>query len=310
LDDISRRTVTSSSEQTKGTWYTALAYALWGFFPIYWKFLGGISALQLTCHRIVWSFAVLVMMIAGSNGWHVLRQAISARRSVAVYSVAAVVIALNWLIFVWAVEIGQIVQISLGYFVNPLLSVVLGVLFFRERLRPLQWVSVVLAGVAVLYLTIAVGAVPWIGLSLAAAFGTYGLLKKIAPLGAVHGLTLETGILVLPAAAWLAAEEAAGRGALFHSGTVRDLLMFGAGPVTTFPLLLFAAGVRRIPLSVVGMLQYINPTMQILTAVFVYHEPFSRAQLIGFSLVWAALALFAVESYLARWWPQLAITDI
>jgi chloramphenicol-sensitive protein RarD len=297
------------NEETKGSWYTALAYALWGFFPIYWKFLAGISVLQLTCHRIVWSFVVLAAMLTGANGWRAMRLAVRSWRTIGVYSLAALVIALNWLIFVWAVEIARIVEISLGYFINPLLSVVLGVIFFRERLRLLQWVSVLIAGAAVLYLTIAVGRLPWIALSLAAAFGTYGVLKKIAPLGAVHGLTLETGILFLPAAAWLGIEELRGTGALFHAGWVRDALMLGAGPVTTFPLLLFAAGVQRIPLSVVGMLQYINPTMQVLTAVFLYHEPFSRVQLIGFSLVWCALALFAVESYLSRFWPQLAVTD-
>jgi chloramphenicol-sensitive protein RarD len=297
------------NEETKGSWYTALAYALWGFFPIYWKFLAGISVLQLTCHRIVWSFVVLAAMLTGANGWRAMRLAVRSWRTIGVYSLAALVIALNWLIFVWAVEIARIVEISLGYFINPLLSVVLGVIFFRERLRLLQWVSVLIAGAAVLYLTIAVGRLPWIALSLAAAFGTYGVLKKIAPLGAVHGLTLETGILFLPAAAWLGIEELRGTGALFHAGWVRDALMLGAGPVTTFPLLLFAAGVQRIPLSVVGMLQYINPTMQVLTAVFLYHEPFSRVQLIGFSLVWCALALFAVESYLARFWPQLAVSD-
>jgi chloramphenicol-sensitive protein RarD len=297
------------NEETKGSWYTALAYALWGFFPIYWKFLAGISVLQLTCHRIVWSFVVLAAMLTGANGWRAMRLAVRSWRTIGVYSLAALVIALNWLIFVWAVEIARIVEISLGYFINPLLSVVLGVIFFRERLRLLQWVSVLIAGAAVLYLTIAVGRLPWIALSLAAAFGTYGVLKKIAPLGAVHGLTLETGILFLPAAAWLGIEELRGTGALFHAGWVRDALMIGAGPVTTFPLLLFAAGVQRIPLSVVGMLQYINPTMQVLTAVFLYHEPFSRVQLIGFSLVWCALALFAVESYLARFWPQLAVSD-
>jgi len=311
LDEIvSLPAVTSASEHTKGTWYTALAYGLWGFFPIYWKLLAGIPALQLTCHRILWSCVVLVIMIAGSNQWREFRRAIHSRRIVGVYTVAAIVIALNWLIFVWAVEIGQIVQISLGYFINPLLSVVLGVVFFHERLRFVQWVSVALAATAVLYLTIAAGTLPWIALSLAGAFGTYGVMKKIAPLGAVHGLTLETGILVLPAAAWLVLEEMAGKGALFHAGTLRDALMIGAGPVTTFPLLLFASGVQRIPLSMVGMLQYINPTLQILTAVFLYHEPFSRAQLIGFGLVWTALGLLAVESYLTRWWPQLAVTDV
>ena len=300
----------SASQQSKGAWYAALAYAIWGFFPIYWKFLSRVSALQLTCHRIVWSCVVLLILIARSNEWRTLSVAIQSPRVVAIYTVAAIVIAVNWLIFVWAVSVGQIVQISLGYFINPLLSVVLGVVFFRERLRQLQWISVGLAFAGVLYLTIAVGAPPWIALSLAVSFGTYGLMKKIAPLSAVQGLALETAILFPPAAAYLIASELAGTGAFLHSGLVRDLLMFAAGPVTTFPLLLFAAGVRRIPLSLVGMLQYINPTMQALIAVFIYHEPFTRVQLLGFGLVWMALALFAVDGYLTHRWPQLGVTEV
>lgn len=300
----------SASEQTKGAWYAALAYAVWGFFPIYWKFLSGISPLQLTCHRIVWSFLVLFILISRSNEWQVLWAALRSPRVVGIYTVAAITIAVNWLIFVWAVSVQQIVQTSLGYFINPLLSVVLGVVFFRERLRHLQWVSVSLAAAGVLYLTIALGTPPWIALSLAASFGTYGLMKKIAPLSALQGLALETAILFPPAAAYLISAELAGNGALLHSGLLRDLLMFGAGPVTTFPLLLFAAGVRRIPLSLVGMLQYINPTMQALIAVFIYHEPFTRVQLIGFGLVWAALALFAVEGYVTHRWSQLGVTEV
>jgi chloramphenicol-sensitive protein RarD len=287
-----------------------VAYALWGFFPIYWKFLPGISALQLTCHRIVWSCVVLFMLLGRSNEWSAFWVAARSARVVGVYAVAALAIAANWLIFVWAVNVGQIVQTSLGYFINPLLSVVLGVLVFGERLRPLQWVSVGLAAGGVLYLTIALGTPPWIALSLAASFGTYGVVKKIAPLSAVQGLALETGILFVPAAAYLISVELAGRGALMHSGRARDMLMFGAGPVTTLPLLLFAAGVRRIPLSLVGMLQYINPTMQILIAILIYHEPFTRVQLVGFGLVWAALALFAIDGYVTHRWPQLGVTDV
>jgi chloramphenicol-sensitive protein RarD len=300
----------SASEQTKGAWYAALAYVVWGFFPIYWKFLSGISALQLTCHRIVWSGVVLLILIARSKEWRALSTAIRTPRVAGIYAVAAIVIAVNWLIFVWAVSAEQIVQTSLGYFINPLLSVVLGVVFFRESLRYLQWVSVALAAAGVLYLTIALGAPPWIALSLAASFGTYGLMKKIAPLSAVQGLALETAILFPPAAAYLISAELAGSGALLHSGLLRDLLLVAAGPLTTFPLLLFAAGVRRIPLSLIGMLQYINPTMQALTAVFIYHEPFTRVQLVGFGLVWAALALFAVEGYVTHRWPQFGVTEV
>jgi len=300
----------SSSTQSKGAWYVGLAYVVWGFFPIYWKALVGISALQLISHRIVWSFLMLIVMIARSAEFLVLWQAMRSPRVALIYTVAAVAIASNWLIFVWAVGINQIVQISLGYFINPLLSVVFGMVVFHERLRRLQWVSVALAAAGVVYLTIALDAVPWIALSLAASFGIYGLMKKLAPLGAVQGLTVETGILFLPAAVYLIVEEVAGRAAFMHAKPLQNILMLGAGPLTTLPLLMFAAGVRRIPLSLVGMLQYVNPTLQITIGVMLYKEPFTRIQLEGFGLVWGALALFAIEGYVTRRWPRLGVTDV
>ncbi len=299
-----------SSEHTKGAWYVGLAYAFWGFFPIFWKALVGISSLQLISHRIVWSFLVLLAMVAKSNDWGGLWQAIRAPRVLGVYTVAAVVIAFNWLIFVWAVGINQIVQISLGYFINPLLSVVLGMAVFHERLRRVQWISVALAAAGVVYLTLALRTVPWIALSLGGSFAIYGLMKKVAPLGPVRGLTLETGILFAPAAVFLVVEQLAGRAAFPNSGPLRDTLMLASGPVTMLPLLMFAAGVQRIPLSLVGMLQYVNPTLQISIGVLLYDEPFTRIQLVGFGLVWSALALFAIEGYSTRRWPQLGVTDV
>ena len=283
---------------------------MWGFFPIYWKALAGISALQLICHRIVWSFLLLAAMVAGSRELRTSLQAMRSARVVGIYTVAGLAIATNWLIFVWAVGVNQIVQISLGYFVNPLLSVVIGMVIFHERLRPLQWISVALAAAGVLYLTVALAALPWIALSLAATFATYGLMKKLAPLGPVQGLALETGTLFVPAVLYLIAEGVAGRGAFMHAGPVRNVMMLLSGPVTALPLLLFSAGVRRIPLSLVGMLQYINPTLQITIGVMLYREPFTRVQVIGFSLVWSALALFAAEGYVTKRWPQLGVTDV
>lgn len=300
----------SSPKQSKAAWYVGLSYALWGFFPIYWKALAGISSLQLISHRIVWSFLLLAAMVARSQDFSVLWHAMQSPRVVGIYTVAAVAIATNWLIFVWAVSANQIVQISLGYFINPLLSVLFGMIVFHERLRRLQWMSVLLAAGGVLYLTVALDAVPWIALSLAATFGTYGLMKKLAPLGPVHGLAFETGLLFLPAVLYLMVEQFAGRGAFMHAGPLRDALMLVSGPVTTLPLLMFAAGVRRIPLSLVGMLQYINPTLQITIGVMLYNEPFTRVQLIGFGLVWSALALFALEGYVTRRTPQLGVTDV
>ena len=253
---------------------------------------------------------MLVILIARSQEFGVLWRALQSPRIVGIYTAAAIAIATNWLIFIWAVNLGQIVQISLGYFINPLLSVLLGMVVFHERLRPLQWMSVALAAAGVIYLTVALDALPWIALTLAASFGIYGLMKKLAPLGPVQGLTFETGLLFIPAAIFLIVEELAGRGAFMHSGSLKNLLMLGAGPITTLPLLMFAAGVRRIPLSLVGMLQYINPTMQITIGVMLYDEPFTRVQLVGFGLVWSALALFAMEGYATRRWPQLGVTDV
>ena len=307
MDD---RLLTGALGPHRGAWYVGLSYTLWGFFPIYWKALAGISALQLICHRIVWSFLLLAAMVVRSQELRASWQAMRSPRVFGIYTVAGVAIATNWLIFVWAVSVNQIVQISLGYFINPLLSVLFGVVVFHERLRRLQWVSVALAGAGVMYLTVTLGALPWIALSLAATFGTYGLMKKLAPLGPVEGLALETGILFAPAALYLAVEALAGRGAFMHSGPLRDTLMLASGPVTALPLLLFAAGVRRIPLSLVGMLQYINPTLQITIGVMVYGEPFTRIQLVGFGLVWTALALFALEGYATKRWPQLGVTDV
>ena len=299
-----------SSKQSRAAWYVGFSYAFWGFFPIYWKALAGLSSLQLICHRIVWSFLILGAMIGRSQEFPLLWRAMQSRRTVGIYTVAALAIATNWLIFVWAVTASQIVEISLGYFINPLLSVLLGMVVFHEQLRRLQWLSVALAAAGVLYLTVALGALPWIALSLAATFATYGLMKKLAPLGPVQGLALETGILFGPAAIYLVVEQLAGRGAFLGAGPLRSGLMILSGPVSTLPLLLFAAGVRRIPLSLVGMLQYINPTMQITIGVLLYKEPFTRAQFVGFGLVWSALAIFAIEGYVTRRTPQLVVTDV
>ena len=280
-------------ELRRGAWYTGLAYTVWGFFPIYWKFLAALPALQLTCHRIVWSSVFLLALTARAKDRSELSRALRSPRVAGLYAAAAVTIAFNWLMYVLAVSLGEIVQTSLGYFISPLLSVVLGVVAFGERLRKMQWLSVCLAAAGVVYLATAAGKLPWIGLVLAGSFAVYGALKKFAPLTAVAGLTLETSILLVPAAAYLIAAEIGGRGALFHSGPLRDALMLGAGPVTTVPLLLFAAGVRRMSLSIAGMLQYISPTIQLMIATLVYKEPFTRVQLTGFALVWSALAIFA-----------------
>jgi chloramphenicol-sensitive protein RarD len=283
----------------KGVWYAICAYTIFGFFPLYWKMLERMSALQTVSHRIVWSCAVLLVLTIVSGRWPAFRSAVRSRRAIALYAAAALVISINWFIYIWAVNAGFVVQTALGYFINPLVSVLLGVVLLRERLRRAQWIAIGLALAGVIYLTLNYRTPPWIALSLAGTFGTYGLLKKTAPLDALQGLTVETSVLFLPALGYLAFENHAGRGAFAHTGPLLALVMMGAGPVTTVPLLLFAAAARRIPLSLMGMLQYINPTIQFLLGIFLYKEPFTRSQFAGFACVWAALVLFAGEGYVA-----------
>ena len=282
----------------KGILYGIGAYVCWGFFPIYWKSLHQVPAIQLIGHRIFWSFLLLFAVILFTRQWGEFRQTINAK-VIRVYSVAAVLIGINWFVYVWAVNKDYIVETSLGYFINPLLSVLLGVIFLKERLRPAQWIPVILASLGVAYLSFVYGRLPSIALILSVSFGLYGLVKKISPLGPLHGLTIETGILCLPALVYLIFVQTNNTGAFLHNGLTSDLLMIGAGVVTTIPLLMFATAARLIPLWVVGLLQYIAPTLQFIIGVFIYKEPFSRDQLIGFAIVWTALIIFLVENYLA-----------
>jgi chloramphenicol-sensitive protein RarD len=289
-----------------GFWSGVAAYTIWGLVPLYWKLLKHVPAIQVLGHRIVWSLAVLIVLVAvlrrGGRRSRDGRAALSSvsPRVVGLYAIAAALIATNWFLYIYAVNAGFIVETSLGYYITPLVNVLFGVLFFHERMRPAQWVSIVLATTGVVQLTFAYGALPWIAFGLAASFGSYGLAKKKAPLDAVEGLTLETAILAPLAIGYLVFLHRAGEGAFLRSGTTSDALMIGGGVVTTVPLLLFAAAVRTVPLSVIGILQYIGPTLQFLLGVFVYHEPFSRSQLIGFSIVWAALVIYAGDGLRAR----------
>lgn len=284
----------------KGILYAFGAYLTWGLFPIYWKWLHQVPALQLLSHRIVWSFILLAGVLFITRDWQKFRALASDGKVIRIYLVAAVLIGVNWLTYVWAVNAGYIVETSLGYFINPLLSVLMGVIFLRERLRPLQWLPVGLAAVGVTYLTVVYGRLPWIALTLAFSFAFYGLVKKMAPLSSLYGIALETGLLFLPALLYLGYEEFAGQASFLHDGMTSDLLLIGAGLVTTIPLLMFASAARRIPLSMIGIMQYIAPTLQFLLGVLVYHEPFTATQAFGFAIVWIGLIIFGVEGWLAR----------
>jgi chloramphenicol-sensitive protein RarD len=283
----------------KGLLYALGAYIMWGLFPVYWKWLQAVPALQVIGHRIIWSFIMLTIVMLAARQWAKFRSALTPG-VLGIYFIAGVLLSANWLIYVWGVNAGHIVETSLGYFINPLLSVLLGMIFLGERLRPAQWFPMGLAASGVIYLTWTYGSLPWIALSLAFTFGFYGLLKKTAPLGSLYGLTLETGLVFLPALGYLLFAENTGQGAFGHTDIVSLLLMVGAGVVTTIPLLMFASAARRIPLTMIGILQYIAPTLQFLLGVLIYKELFTTAKLVGFSLVWIALIFFWAEGLLAH----------
>jgi chloramphenicol-sensitive protein RarD len=284
----------------KGILFAIAAYSLWGFLPIYWKTIDEVPATQILSHRIIWSFIFLLGIIFIKKDLGAFRFAIRSRKTLAIFSGAALLISVNWLIYIWAVNAGFIVETSLGYFINPLVSVLLGVIFLKEKLRPMQWVPVGLAAAGVLYLTFSFGVLPWIALVLASTFGLYGLIKKTASLNSLHGLSLETGILFLPAVGFLLLAEGQGSGSLGHLGWRTDFLLILTGVVTALPLLLFATAARRINLSTLGILQYIAPSTQFLIGVFLYGEPLTTSRLVGFAFIWAALLIYSLENIFER----------
>jgi chloramphenicol-sensitive protein RarD len=267
------------------------AYGLWGALPLYWKLLHGIPALELLGHRILWSFLGLLAWMALSGRLRGLLGALTVRLALT-YGLAALLVGSNWLLYVWAVGEGRVVEVSLGYFINPLVSVLLGVLLLGERLRALQWGSVGLATAGVAVLVAGGGQLPLVSLALAATFGAYGLVKKLAPLGSLDGLLLETALLAPPALLGLLWRGAGG--ALLHDPRT-DLLLVGTGLVTAAPLLLFGVAARGVPLSVLGLLQYLAPSLQLLLGVAVFGEPFGTLRAAAFALVWLGLALFVAD---------------
>jgi chloramphenicol-sensitive protein RarD len=277
-----------------GALYGVAAYTLWGLFPLYWPLLEPAGAVEILAHRIVWSLVVVVVLLSVGGRLAGLRRL--GRRAYVLLSVAAVVITVNWGTYIWGVNNEHVVETSLGYFINPLVTVLLGVVILGERLRPAQWGAVALATVAVIVLTLDYGRPPWIALTLAFSFATYGLLKKKAGVGAAESLTVETGVLVLPAAAYLLWLGARGDGTFGTEGPGHAVLLAGAGLVTAVPLLFFSAAATRVPLTTLGLLQYLAPTFQFAIGVFLYGEPLPPVRLVGFVLVWAALAVFTVEA--------------
>lgn len=279
----------------KGFLSALLGYCLWGLFPIYWKQLGHVSSIETLAHRMVWSFIFLLCVLIVIRKWKWLKPTLKSPKLLLRFTCAAALLSINWGLFLWAITSGYIVESSLGYFINPLLNVALGMIVFREKLRPLQWFSLFLAVAGVVYLTVGYGRPPYIALILAFSFGLYGLFKKTAPLDAIEGLSLETGLMFVPALCYLLWLRSNGNMAM-GSDVLTSSLLIGGGVVTAVPLLLFAYGAQRIQFSTLGLLQYIAPTGQFLIGVLLYDEAFTRVQAVGYSMIWVALIIYSAES--------------
>lgn len=284
----------------KGVLLAVGSYLLWGFLPLYMKALANVESIEILSHRIVWSLVLLLGILVYRQHWRWLIQVFHEPKILLTFLTTATLLSINWLTYIWSVQHHHIVDTSLGYFMNPLVSVLLGVVLLKERLRQWQVIAVGIATVGVLVLTLTAGIIPWIALTLAFSFGGYGLLRKMAPLNSLEGLSLETLLLFIPAFLYLAHCESAGNGAFVHSGPIITLLLIFTGVITAVPLLLFAAGARLIPLSTLGILQYCAPTIQFLFGVFLYGEVLTPERVIGFSLIWLALAVFSLEGFLER----------
>jgi len=281
----------------RGVLYGVACYLLWGLFPLYWPLLEPAGAIEILAHRIVWSLLVVATVLAVTRSWGWIRPLLADRATLARMALAAVLIAVNWATYIWGVNNEHVVETSLGYFINPVVTVMIGVLVLHERLRPVQWAAIGLGTLAVVVLAVDYGRPPWIALTLAFSFGTYGLLKKQvgATVGAVQSLTVETAVLFVPALTYLVLLDARGDAQLGHSGLGHGLLLASAGIATAVPLLFFASAARRIPLSTLGLLQYIAPVLQFLTGVLLYDEPMPASRWVGFVLVWAALAVLTFD---------------
>lgn len=278
-----------------GVLFGVAAYGFWGLAPIYFKAIAHVPTLEILAHRVIWSVVFLLLLMLLGRNTHDLRSVLRSRRTLGTLCVTTLLIAGNWLGFIWAVQTGQVMQASLGYFINPLLNVLLGFIFLRERLRRWQSFSVLLAGVGVAYLTIAGGQFPALALFLAGSFGFYGLLRKTASARAVVGLTVETTLLLPLSLGFLAVQMARGAATFGTASIGADLLLMAAGLVTAVPLLWFAAAARRLRLATLGFLQYLAPTGHFLLAL-AYGESFSRAHLIAFVFIWTALAIYSIDA--------------
>jgi chloramphenicol-sensitive protein RarD len=279
-------------ESRRGVLYGIAAYSMWGLFPLYWPLLKPSSPLEILAHRMAWSLVAVVAILAVRRHWSWVRQLLRTPRKLGLLTFAAAIITVNWGVYIYAVNTGHVVEGALGYFINPLVSVLFGVFLLKERLRRWQWVAVGLGALAVVVLTLDYGRLPWIALVLAVSFGTYGLVKKTAQVGAAESMTVETLVLLLPALGYLVYLNQQGGATFGSAGAGHALLMAGAGVITAVPLLCFTSAAIRVPLTTIGLLQYIAPVLQFLCGVFIVHETMPASRWAGFAIVWLALSIF------------------
>jgi chloramphenicol-sensitive protein RarD len=296
----SSSTSASHAAARTGALAAGVCYFAWGLVPLYWKQLASVHPVELIAHRHVWSLVLVLGLVLAQGKFGEVRAALGTRRSVGLNFLSATLLTANWLIYVWGVNTGHVIECSLGYFLVPLVNVALGRWVLHEHLRRLQWIAIAGAATGVAVMMWQLGRPPWIALALAGTWGGYGLLRKKSPLGSLTGLTVETLLLAPLAVGFLLWQHHTGAGALGRAEPLTQLLVLSAGVITAIPLLLFAFGARRIRLSTMGLLQYLAPTVQFALGVWVYHEPFSRERLIGFVFIWAGLALYTADNLWAQ----------
>jgi chloramphenicol-sensitive protein RarD len=281
-------------------WAAALAFTIWGFFPVYFRLQPDIFAPEVVADRIVWALLLVASVLTWQRRWSWLGPALRSRRVMASFVASALLLSANWMTYIWAVANGHVVEASLGYFITPLVNVGLGFGLLGERPRRAQLIALAIAAAGVVWLTISAGRLPWIGLVLGLSFGAYGLLRKVAPLGALEGLTLETMILAPAAIAAMAWWWGASPTSFPAPTLATNVWLVGLGPATALPLLLFALAARKLSLTTLGLVQYLSPTIQFLLGIWLFHEPFSATRLVGFALIWIALALYTFDGWRRR----------
>ncbi|KZL90373.1 EamA family transporter RarD [Clostridium magnum] len=282
-----------SNEKNAGLIYAVAAYVLWGILPIYWKLINSVFSIEILSNRIVWAFVFTVAVVAVTKQWGELKRIAKDRKQMLYIFIASILIAVNWGLYIWAVNSDKIVDASLGYYINPLFAVALGVLIFKEKLSLWQGIALSIASIGVIIKTLQYGRIPWISLGLAISFGLYGAIKKSVKANSIVGLTLETTMLTPIALGYIGLRHFSGVGAFGTEGAVVIFLLMGSGVVTAIPLLLFSSGAKRLPMSVLGFTQYISPTISLLIGIFVYHEGFTVMDMVSFGFIWAALAVYS-----------------